>query len=167
MLGNYTKIPNDLLRGGHGIANIAVLCAALSHGKCWASAETLAKEVGCKRHTVFKALSYWVKFGYLEKIARNGKTSVYNFVHTSAQSGTGGVPKWARVPVPERAHEEEQYKNNKEEGANFSLKGKGMPYIEGERARKNFYDSSIWEVRNRDGRWVEYVGSIKDNLEYR
>lgn len=60
--GNFTQIPNHILRGGHGLHTL-VLGVILSHGVCWASASTLAKEAGVSTRTVWRSIKYWVKNG--------------------------------------------------------------------------------------------------------
>jgi len=55
----YTRIPNDIIRGGHGAIQLAVLCAIASRGKCFASVKTLADDIGCSDRTVRRTLPYW------------------------------------------------------------------------------------------------------------
>ena len=55
----FVALPHHIVRGGHGAINIAVLSVILSHGKCFASVKTIAKEVGCGDRVVRKAIKYW------------------------------------------------------------------------------------------------------------
>ncbi len=78
----FAAVPNQVIRGGHGAINIAVLAALLSHGKTFARAETIALEVGCDRKSVFKSINYWIVNGpainiYLHREHRNGKTTLF------------------------------------------------------------------------------------------
>lgn len=55
----FVAIPHHIVRGGHGAINIAVLSVILSHGKCFASVKTIAKEAGCSEKPTRKAIKYW------------------------------------------------------------------------------------------------------------
>ena len=138
----FTTLPNSIIRGGHGGLNIAVLLAIFSHGLCWASAATLAKEVGCGRTTIFRAIKYWkehgAKVGIFLKENRSteqktGKTTTYEIVFGTCT--TGEHPKAGRVPpantgcttgehlrVPPANTKKNPEKKIKEEEGNFSLK---------------------------------------------
>ena len=59
----FAALPNQVCRGGHGAINIAVLAVLLSHGRTWASAATMAREIGCSRTSVFNAIKYWIENG--------------------------------------------------------------------------------------------------------
>lgn len=94
----FAALPNHVIRGGHGIANIAVLAAILSHGRCDASATTLAREIGCDRKTIFAAIDYWTQNGgecgvQIKTRNRMGRSSVrevhIEYMKTSTENGTG------------------------------------------------------------------------------
>ncbi len=110
--GNFTQVSNHILRGGHGIANIAVLSTIMSHGKCWASAATITKEVGCDRHTVFKVIQYWENLGVLNVSRKHGQTSV---ITTSGENSTGTSVENHTTPVGKTPHKEYPPKKNIEE----------------------------------------------------
>ena len=127
----FAALPNQICRGGHGPVHIAVLAVLLSHGRTSASAQTLAREIGCDRKSVFKSLKYWREEGpkhgiYLRTGERMGCTTVIEVevvtCETRTENGTdnpvdnenhqsqkrnGVVPQTERVPVPKTAHKEE------------------------------------------------------------
>ena len=105
----FTMLPNDIIRGGHGAHNIAVLLTVHSHGECWASLQKISDEIGCARRIVIKSIMYWEKKGVLTKIKTPGRTST--IMMTSEQKCTGVVNKSALVPVHESAHKEYYIKN--------------------------------------------------------
>lgn len=55
----FVAIPHHIVRGGHGAINLAVLAIIVSHGNCFASIPTMAKEVGCGEKVVRKSLKFW------------------------------------------------------------------------------------------------------------
>lgn len=71
----FAAVPNQVCREGHGAINIAVLATLLSHGVTTASASTIAREIGCSRTSVFKAINYWLENGkkYGIKILAEGR----------------------------------------------------------------------------------------------
>jgi hypothetical protein len=127
----FAALPNQICRGGHGPVHIAVLAILLSHGRTSASAQTLAREIGCDRKSVFKSLKYWreegPKYGiHLRTGERKGCTTVIEVdivtCHTSTENGTnhavdsgnrpyqkrdGAIPQTELAPVPITAHKEE------------------------------------------------------------
>ncbi len=120
----FAAIPNQVLRGGHGPVNVAVLAVLMSHGKSTASARTLADEIGCDRKSIFKAIAYWKevgpKFGILITTTGDvGRPTVVEIEITTCtengtgvsdtrtENGTGGVPKTEHPPVPKTEHIEE------------------------------------------------------------
>lgn len=121
----FAAVPNQIIRGGHGAINIAVLAALLSHGKVTASGATLAREIGCSRASVFGALKYWKSHGkengiVLRFIPRHGETSVYEVEITHMENRTRPTnghpcPTNGRPTRLTRGHKEEPYKKNQEE----------------------------------------------------
>lgn len=111
-------VPNEIARGGHGGVNMAVLVAILSHGVCWASIETLAKEAGVNAKSVRKAIKYWVDRGVINRDAKNGMTSVL----TPTVLGTRPLPNLAGGGLPKTAAKEDPYKKNIEERETLALK---------------------------------------------
>lgn len=135
----FAAVPNQLVRGGHGLKNLCVLVALLSHGKTTASAATLAREIGCDRKSIFAAIKYWVEEGpkhgvYVRGKGKVGRPTIYEIEiermedvaetrtengtgrnATSAENGTRGVPETEHPPVPKTVHKEEPLKKNKEE----------------------------------------------------
>ena len=55
----FVALPHQIARGGHGAINLAVLAVIMSHGRCFASIPTIAKEVGCSEKPVRKSIKYW------------------------------------------------------------------------------------------------------------
>lgn len=78
----FAAVPNQVCRGGHGAINIATLAVLLSHGRTFASGQTMAKEVGCSRASIFTAIRYWIdngpKYGiHIKAESKMGETTVY------------------------------------------------------------------------------------------
>ena len=99
----FAAIPTQIIKGGHGLTNLAILAVLLSHGETWASAETMASWVGCNKKTIYKGLKYWGSYKgddltvYITP--REGKTSSYKaFVHR--MSNEQPYPKVGEVPYP-------------------------------------------------------------------
>lgn len=128
----FAAIPNQVLRGGHGAINVAVLAVLMSHGRSTASAKTLANEIGCDRKSVFSAINYWKESGprygiFLTTSENIGQATVIEIEITTCtengtgttggctENGTGGVPKTVHPPVPKTVHKEEPIKKNLEE----------------------------------------------------
>lgn len=132
----FAAVPNQIIRGGHGAINLAVLTALLSHGKTTCSVNKLAKEIGCNRKSIFPAIRYWMERGaefgiVLKAKTKNGAPTVYEIdVHTmqepdpktvqvsemtSTENGTPPDPKTGHPPVPKTGHKEEPYKKNPKE----------------------------------------------------
>lgn len=160
----FTCIPNRIIRGGHGATNLALLAVILSHGECYASAKTLAKELRCNRHTVFNAIKYWENLGVITVTRQNRKTST---IRASAEMSTSLGLKRALPLVPKRAHQGDPLKKNKEEELHSTFKEKKHPYIEGDQAWQDPADASHWRVKTYAGDWVEYVGNVSANLEWK
>ena len=179
----FTTLPNGLIRGGHGGNNMMVLLAILSHGVCWASAETISKEVGCSRRTVYEAIKYWKengeKYGVsFEETNRNGNTTIYEIViHMTVQTpptraaGAQGVCSRRTPTRAAGAHKEEPRKKNPEEGLAVDKTGdkskRRKPYLEGDPAWQDPNDANHWRVKTHSGEWREYVGNIKEKIEWR
>lgn len=122
-------IPNDVVRGGYNPRYLAVLLVIASHagdnGTCFASNATIAKEAGVKIHMVIEAIRFWEDLGGLSVKRREGHTTIlttrFDFSAKTlpkesegyAESGIGGMPKVAHLPMPEVAYKEEQVKKNK------------------------------------------------------
>lgn len=124
----FAAVPNQVIRGGHGAINIAVLAALLSHGKTFARAETIAQEIGCDRKSVYKAVNYWIEHGpavnvFLKREHRDGKTTLFEIKITKmyelsrTENGTGSRTEngTAAVPKTERKEEHSQEKPLKED----------------------------------------------------
>jgi len=88
------------------------------------------------------------------------------------------IKNWAKYQIDQQAN---QHSTNKQltttkEGKERKespptpqrgLERKGKPYLEGDPAWQNPEDPSHWRVKTHVGEWVDYAGSVKDNLEYR
>lgn len=132
----FAAVPNQIIRGGHGITNIAVLAALLSHGKTTCSMATLARELGCNKKTILPAIRYWIENGKevgVEVLATDklGCPTVYEVnIHimyepapktgqvartTSPEIGSGVGPKTGHPPDPKTGHKEEPIKKNPKE----------------------------------------------------
>lgn len=168
----FAALPNQICRGGHGAINLAVLAVLLSHGKTTASAATMAKEVGCDRKSVFAAIKYWLEKGpefgmKIHATTRNGQSTVYEIevIHmlyttytengtgrksTSAENGTGGVPKTEHPPVPKTVHKEEPirrpHKNSNQNQKNYR-----------DGTTRTLHDGSVAVLRF--GIWVDPVNN--------
>ncbi|MDD5726267.1 MAG: hypothetical protein PHC53_02540 [Patescibacteria group bacterium] len=183
----FAAIPNQVLRGGHGPVNVAVLAVLMSHGRSTASAKTLADEVGCDRKSIFKAIAYWVDkgpaFGIFLRTSggkTTGKATIIEIEITTCtengtgavegctENGTGGVPKTEHLPVPKTVHKEEPIKKNPEEDGRTcgNVDKTKRPFIEGDPA---FFDEirKVWRVKTHNGVWLDYVGDVKKNLVYK
>lgn len=94
----FAAVPNQVCRGGHGAINIAVLATLLSHGTTTASAQTIAKEIGCSRASVFTSIKYWLengeKYGIFLKAdgrgSKSGNVTIYEI--SIASMGEGVQP---------------------------------------------------------------------------
>lgn len=117
----FAAVPNQIVRGGVGVVNLAVFASILSHGECFASIATIAKEIDCGPKRVRSAIKWWrenaekfgISFNYEE---RRGFTPVIHIVihriENPSQNGQGGTPKTARGTPPKtdrgrRTHEED------------------------------------------------------------
>ena len=180
----FTTLPNELIRGGHGGNNMMVLLTILSHGVCWASAETISKEVGCSRRTVYEAIRYWKengeKYGVsFEETSRDGDTTIYQIViHMVCHKGTGGVQPahggcaaGAHLPVQPAHTKKNPIKNNPEEGLAVDKAGdkpkRQRPYLEGDPAWQDPDDANHWRVKTHSGEWREYAGNVKEKIKWR
>jgi len=175
MINGFIKLPNRVIRGGHGATKLAVLCAVMSRGKCWASAQTLANDTGCCERTVRRSFKYWKEFGkgngWLVWEQSQGKGRTY-LVHVSfpdlsqipatSDGESEGVGLSYRVPrtlVPIKKNPKEEY--NKKVGGSSLKKPKYT--IDGDLAYKDERD--IWRVKIHTGEWREYTGPIEGHLE--
>ena len=124
----FVRIPNSVIRGSHGAFNLAVLMVIRSHGECWASLSTLAKEIGCGRTSVVRGIVYWMKNGQkfgveILRESSKGRSATYRVdIHNLDHMGPGVVHKgpgtWSN-----RDHKEDPYKNTKEEASNMCING--------------------------------------------
>lgn len=177
MLKGYIQLPHRIIRGTHGPYRLAVLCAVMSRGKCWASASTLAKDIGCNEKTVRKAFQYWrnlhraTGWPVWEQQTRKGSTHLIrvSFPGTSisstasgAQDGevgfSDGSPRF-RVPTTNNPQE-----NSNKKAMFFQKVGKKRAFIEGCPAYKDPIGN--WMVINPNGERRTWVGPM-DKLEWR
>ena len=83
----FAAVPNQVIRGGVGAINLAVLCGLLSRGESTCSATTLSKELGISRTSFFSAIKFWKENGdrfgvqiFSESRAEKGETTIYRIV---------------------------------------------------------------------------------------
>ena len=126
----FAAVPNQVIRGGIGAINLAVLCALLSRGESTCSATTLSKELGISRTSFFSAIKFWKENGdrfgvqiFSESRAEKGETTIYKIIINRMDGGRstgeqGGVQS-ADTPVQQvnggrstGEHKEEPLKNN-------------------------------------------------------
>lgn len=116
----FAAVPNQVLRGGHGALNIAVLAVLLSHGRTTASVSTIAREIGCDRKSVLPAIRYWKENGPTFGIEiqlkgggqKTGTPTIYEVVihkmeTPTPENGRGGGPKTGQGGGPKTGHKEE------------------------------------------------------------
>lgn len=126
----FVAIPHHIMRGGHGAINIAVLGVILSHGKCFASVKTIAKEAGCSEKPTRKAIKFWrdhaKDLGFIFKFEEGGGKHQTNLINVefpfmydpdslTLANLPGGGSKSARGPLakvpPQEEYRRRIYKN--------------------------------------------------------
>jgi len=125
----FAAVPNQIIRGGHGAINLAVLTCILSHGRTTASIMTMAKEIGCDKKSILPSIHYWIEKGesfgvkiWMKK--RRGSTTIIEVEvncmeephpkTTSPENGSTPHPKTGHLPHPKTGHEEEPIKKTKD-----------------------------------------------------
>ncbi len=184
----FAAIPHQVLRGGYGAINIAVLAALLSHGKTTASVNTLAEEIGCDPKSVRAGIAFWEREGErngikLTKQDRPGFTQIIEIEitemtvdkrgDTPTENGRGVLPKTAGVPLPKTVDKVEPLEEDPIRKPPYppvvvekiNKTNPKKPYLEGDPAYQ-MADGS-WRVRIHTGEFVDYTGSVKNNLVWK
>lgn len=170
----FAALPNQVCRGGHGAINIATLAVLLSHGRTFASGKTMAKEVGCSRASIFKAIKYWIDNGGQYGITirtdpKLGETTVYEVdidrMEEPVQLIDTPVQQVDRTCLT-NGHKEEPINKNPEEepmDAEFERFWQAYPRKIGKTAAKRHFYSAL--KRNQtEILWPELIRTILDAL---